>query len=341
MSTKPTLSPTRNRSLLSVAKKQLIVTGGAGFIGSNLVATLNKRGIHDALIVDRLGSGTKWQNLQGLRFDDILSVDDFRDRVRQSGVPAGSTVFHLGAPGCERADAGELVDGIHRYSRELAEACIKNSARMIYASSAATYGSGDLGFFDNESTTSRLQPLSPYGFAKQLFDLWALQNGHFDKLVGLKLFNVYGSREQHKGDMKSLVSRLHDEIRETGRATLFKGPDDNCTDGEPARDLIHVDDVVSTLLHFFDFPNKTGLFNCGTGRARTPRDIASAIFSALEMESKIEYVDLPAERRGSFQKFTQADISSLQTAGVDTKFRTIEEGIGELVKTTPQTRAAA
>lgn len=309
-----------------------VVTGGAGFIGSRLVAALNERGEDDVVIVDRLGTGSKWRNLRGLRFAELVDVDVFRERVRTGGIPAGSTVFHLGAPGTETRDADRLVDGIYRYSKELAEACLKSGARMLHASSAATYGHGEFGFFDNENTTERLRPETPYAFAKHLFDLWSLESGFLETNVTLKLFTVYGPGEAHKGPLCSHVRRLLREIRLEGRATLPRSAQPDCQDGAQARDFVHVDDVVSMFLHFYQHPERHGLYNCGTGRARTFTELAKLLFDAMERDPAIEYASLPDDRRSSFQHFTQADMSRAEAAGIEVhQFRSLEAGIAALL----------
>jgi ADP-L-glycero-D-manno-heptose 6-epimerase len=323
----------RPRTLMSVGKKQTIVTGGAGFIGSNLIAALNAREQDNIIIVDRLGAGEKWRNLQGLRFDDVVDLHDFRARVQESGLPQTVTVIHFGASEASpEHDADSLVDNNYRYSRELCEACLKSGARFIYASSASTYGAGDLGYFDNDAVLPKLRPLDVEAFSKHLFDLWALRSGALAKIAGLKMFNVYGPHEDHKGDRRSMVLQAFQQIRATGEVTLFKSHKPDYQDGEQQRDFIHVKDVVAMTLLFYDKPDVNGLFNCGTGRARTWADLARAVFAALEQEPKIRFVDMPEALRASFQDFTQADMTRARAAGFTNDLATLEDGVKSYVQ---------
>lgn len=329
-SASPTLRP---RTLMSVGKKQTIVTGGAGFIGRNLVAALNAREEDNILIVDRLGTGEKWRNFQGLRFDDLIDIEDFRTRVRESGLPQTVTVFHLGAcSSTTERDADYLADNNYRYSRELCEACLKSGARFIYASSGATYGSGDLGYFDNDTMLPRLQPLNMYGFSKHMFDLWAWRSGALGRIAGLKYFNVYGPHEEHKEDMRSVAHQAFQQILATGEATLFKSYRPDYQDGEQQRDFVHVRDAVAMTLFFYDQPEVNGLFNCGTGRARTWIDLVRAVFAALGKEPNIRFVDMPGHLRAKYQYFTQADMTKIRTAGFTHEFLTLENGVKDYVQ---------
>jgi ADP-L-glycero-D-manno-heptose 6-epimerase len=318
---------------MSVGKKQTIVTGGAGFIGRNLVAALNAREEDNILIVDRLGTGEKWKNLQGLRFDDLVDIDDFRKRVRESGLPQTVTVFHLGAcSATTERNADFLADNNYRYSRELSEACLKSGARFIYASSAATYGSGDLGYFDNDALLSNFQPLNMYGYSKHMFDLWAHRTGALEKIAGLKYFNVYDPHEEHKEDMRSVVHKAFHQILATGETTLFKSYRPDYKDGEQQRDFVHVKDAVALTLFFYDHPEVNGLFNCGTGKARTWIDLATAVFAALGKEPNIRFVDMPEHLRAKYQYFTQADMAKARAAGFDYDFLTLEDGVKHYVQ---------
>jgi ADP-L-glycero-D-manno-heptose 6-epimerase len=330
----PSSTPTlRSRTLMSVGKKQSIVTGGAGFIGRNLIAALNAREEDNILVVDRLGSGEKWKNLVGLRYDDLVDIDDFRARVRENGLPQTVTVFHLGAcSSTTERDADFLADNNYRYSRELCEACLKSGARFIYASSGATYGSGDLGYFDNDAMLPSLQPLNMYGFSKHMFDLWALRSGALAKIAGLKYFNVYGPHEEHKDDMRSVVHKAFQQILATGEATLFKSYRPDYKDGEQQRDFVHVKDAVALTLHFYDKPEVNGLFNCGTGKARTWIDLARAVFAALGKEPNIRFIDMPENLRAKYQYFTQADMTKARAAGFDHDFLTLEDGVKDYVQ---------
>jgi len=327
--TSPSLRP---RSLMQVGKKQTIITGAAGLIGRNLVAALNLRDETNLLLVDDLGSGEKWKNLQGLQFDDIVSTAEFRDRVRESGVSAGSVVFHL-APSEPHSsgDVSELIDWNCKFARELCEACAKTGARLIYASSASTYGDGELGFFDNDNTTPQLKPLDPEGFAKHLFDSWALRNGHFAKITGVKFFDVYGPGEDYRGAQASLVNQVYHQIRIDGEARLPKSRRADVADGDQAHDFLHVKDAVSMLLFLQDKPEAVGLFNAGSGQARTFADVARAVFAAVGEEPDLLYGDMPDEVHARFQYHVQADISRLRAAGFSRTPLALEEGVKDYV----------
>lgn len=313
---------------MSVGKKQTIVTGGAGLIGRALITALNTRDEDNILIADRLGAGSKWQNLQGLRFDDFVDLDDFRLRVREHGLPQTVTVFHLsGGDAPAGTDADTLVDQNYRLARELCEACLKSGARFIYASSADTYGSGELGHFDNEGMLSTLQPLTAAAFSRHMFDLWAARSGALAKVTGLKFFDVYGSAETHLENGGSLAHLILSEIRTRGTATLFQSHRDDFPDGGQQRDFIHVTDAAAMTLFCYDKPELFGLFNCGTGRTRTCLDVAQAAFTALGRKPDIRFVPLPADQRDTFQYSTQADITKIRMAGFDHDFLSLEAGV--------------
>jgi ADP-L-glycero-D-manno-heptose 6-epimerase len=325
----PTLRP---RTLMSVGKKQTIITGAAGLLGRNLVAALNVRDEANLLLVDDLGSGEKWRNLQGLQFDDIVSTAEFREKVSESGVAAGSVVFHL-APSepPPSADVSELIDWNCKWARELCEACAKTGARLIYTSSVSTYGDGELGFFDNDNTTPQLKPLDPEGFSKQLFDAWALRNGHLARITGLKLFDLYGPGEDYRGVHASLVNTLYHQIRDDGEARLPKSRRPEVADGDQAHDFLHVKDAVSMLLFIQDKPEAVGLFNAGTGQARTFADVARAVFAAVGEEPDILFGDMPDETHSRFQYSTQADVSRLRAAGFSRAMLSLEDGVKDYV----------
>lgn len=330
----PTPGPVlRSRPLMSVSRKSIIVTGGAGFIGRNLVAALNARGEEGILIVDRLGTTDKWKNLLGLSFDDVMDIADFRARVRDDRMPAASTVFHLGAcSSTTERDADFLLDNNTRCTRELCESCLKSGARFVYASSAATYGSGEMGYFDRDENTPRLEPLNMYGYSKHLFDLWALRTGNLARIAGLKYFNVYGPYEDHKDDMRSVVHKAFHQIRTTGEVSLFKSYRPDYADGEQVRDFVYVQDAVAMTLFFHDHPEVNGLFNCGTGRARSWLDLARAVFAALGAEPNIRFIDMPESLQPKYQYFTQADMTKARSAGFTQEFTPLEDGVREYVE---------
>ncbi len=333
MASTPATPSLRARTLLSVTKKQLIVTGGAGFIGRNLVAALNERGEENILIVDRLGAGDKWRNLVGLRFDDLIDIAEFRRRVREDRAIAPSTLFHLGAiePPANPDGDDAVIETNYRASRELCEWCLKHGGRFIHTSSASTYGDGSNGYFDNEDLLPGLQPLDIHAYSKHLFDLWTARSGSLARIAGIKPFSVYGPHEAHKGGGESLVLKLFQQIQATGEAVLYKSHRDDFADGEQARDFVHVRDVVALLVFLFEQPAACGLFNCGTEKARTCNEVARLVFRALEAPPKIHYVDMPSDLREGFQYFTQAEMSRARGAGFADKFLTLEEGVEDYV----------
>lgn len=309
-----------------------IVTGGAGFIGSNLVAGLNARGIENILIVDHLGKTGKWRNLTGLAFEDYLDKQAFLDLVLQGKMKDVQAIFHMGAcSSTTEDDAGYLMCNNYHYTRSLCEWALIQNTRFIYASSAATYGGGERGYSDEEAQLPHLRPLNIYGYSKQVFDLWAWRQGLFNKIVGLKFFNVYGPGEDHKDSMRSLVHKAYFEILRTGQIHLFKSYRDGYADGEQERDFVYVRDAVKVAFHFLDHPDCSGLFNCGTGQARTWLDLAQALFAAMERTPEIQFTDMPDSIRDKYQYHTQADLSKLRDAGYTEVFTSIEDGIRDYV----------
>jgi len=311
----------------------IIVTGGAGFIGCNLVRALNERGRADILIVDEPLTGPRQRNLEGLRFADFAEKDPFRAGVLGGKISAPEVVFHLGA--CSRtteSDAAFLMDNNCLYSRQLCEWSLRKGARFIAASSAATYGDGRMGYSDRDETTLRLRPMNAYGRSKHAFDVWALQGGLFDRIVALKYFNVFGPRESHKGDMCSVVLKAFREIGETGRVRLFRSHKPEYADGEQDRDFVYVKDAVDVTLWFQEHPGVSGLFNCGTGRARTWNDLARAVFDAMGLPPRIEYVEMPEGLRGQYQYHTRAEMEKLRRAGYAREFHSLEEGVRDYVR---------
>ncbi len=313
---------------------RIIVTGGAGFIGANVVRGLNARGIDDIVVVDRLRDGAKWRNLLGLRVEDVVDKDDFRLDVREGALAADiDAVIHLGAcSSTTETDADYLLDNNYRYTRELCEWCLEEGIRFVYASSAATYGDGALGYSDEDKATPGLAPLNMYGLSKHLFDLWALRRGHLDRIVGLKFFNVYGPHEDHKGDMRSVVHKAHGQVLADDRVRLFKSYRPEYPDGGQVRDFLDVRDAVDVVLWLLDRPAVNGLFNCGTGEARSWNDLAAAVFATLGREPRLDYIEMPDHLRGKYQYHTQADLAKLRRAGYDRPFTRLEDGIRDYVR---------
>ncbi|MEN3026125.1 MAG: ADP-glyceromanno-heptose 6-epimerase [Chlorobiota bacterium] len=308
----------------------ILLTGGAGFIGSCFLWKLNQEGIFDVIVVDRL-SGEKWRNLVGKRFREFIHRDDLLPRLLRNELGTLEAIVHLGArTNTTDSNIAALLTDNYEYSKVLARYAVERGIRFIYASSAATYGAGEQGF--QESRLWALRPLSPYGFSKHLFDCWAAAEGILEHAVGVKLFNVYGPNEYHKGPMASMVWHGFRKIQQTGKMQLFKSTDSRYADGEQKRDFTYVKDVVAVLWKLLTQPKLVGLYNVGTGQARSWNELVRALFAALGKPVQIEYIEMPAELRPQYQNFTQADLSKLQASGVVHSFRSLEEGVMEYVQ---------
>ena len=312
----------------------IIVTGGAGFIGSALIAALNKRQITDILVVDELGTDRKWKNLRNLSFTDYVEKDDFLEMVIEDKLDNSvESVFHLGAcSDTTETNASYLIKNNYEYSKLLAQWAADTDIRFIYASSAATYGDGSAGFSDDQEKIENLRPLNMYGYSKHLFDLWARRTGLLKKLVGLKYFNVFGPNEYHKADMRSFVIKAFEQINASGKVRLFKSYKSEYADGEQLRDFIYVKDAVDMTLFFYDKPQLSGLFNIGAGKARTWNDLVKAVFAAMGREPNIEYIEMPESIRNQYQYFTEADITNFRKAGYDKEITTLEDAIKDYVQ---------
>ena len=315
------------------SKAWTIVTGASGFIGRNVVAELNRRGVERILAVDDLGTDERWKNLRGLKFDEIWSIAKFREAFLGDRLPETNVVYHLGAcSATTETNANYLLDNNYQYTRELCEWCLKRGTRFVYASSAATYGDGEKGYSDADEVTPTLVPLNMYGMSKHLFDLWALRNGLLGKIAGLKYFNVYGPGEDHKGDMRSVIHKAYGQIREGGAVKLFKSYRSDYKHGEQVRDFVFVKDAVDVTLFCGENPKASGLFNCGTGKARSWNDLAKAVFAAMGLEPNIEFIEMPPALRSKYQYFTQAEMGKLRAAGYTQAFTSLEDGIREYVQ---------
>lgn len=312
----------------------ILVTGGAGFIGSALVAELNARGVDDILIVDILGTDARWKNLRNLAFADYMEADDFSAMVAESDIELEfEAILHMGAcSDTTERDCSYLAKNNYEFSKLLAGWALETGARFIYASSAATYGDGSQGFRDNEDALERLRPLNMYGYSKQMFDLWCRRQGLLRKFVGLKYFNVFGPNEYHKGQMRSFVVKAFEQINETGGVKLFKSHRTGYADGEQLRDFIYIKDAVEMTLFFLQRPELSGIYNVGTGKARNWNDLAAATFAAMGKEARIEYIPMPEALRDKYQYYTQADMSKLRKAGYTKDTITLEDAIGDYVQ---------
>ena len=309
---------------------KIIVTGGAGFIGSAVVWRLNELGYDDLLIVDRMDRTDKWKNLAPLRFADYIEAVDFIDVL--DDFADTSVIFHLGAcSSTTETDADFMIRNNYQYTKDLAEFALANDIRFIYASSAATYGDGSAGMDDGTANLQALRPLNVYGYSKHLFDQYAAQNEMFDRVVGLKYFNVFGPNENHKGDMRSLVNKAFDQINETGKLQLFKSANPAFKDGEFGRDFVYVKDAVDMTLFFME--NETGgLFNIGSGQMNTWNALAEAIFAALDRPRNVEFIEMPENLRDRYQYHTQADMMRLRTAGYTADITPLDEAVADYVR---------
>lgn len=312
--------------------KKIVITGGAGFIGCNLVAALNARGSEDVILVDNLGCGNKWRNLRGLRYEDIVSPEEFLSQLDSQTPFETDAIVHLGAcSATTEQDADFLLRNNYRYTRTICEWSLHHNVRFIYASSAATYGDGGKGYGDDDSTLTALRPLNMYGYSKHMFDLWALQHSLFNRIVGLKYFNVFGAHEEHKGDMRSMVSKACDQITKSGQVRLFRSYRPGYADGEQKRDFVYVRDAVDVTAYFLEHRQLGGLFNCGTGHARSWRDLALAVFKALDVPPHIQFIEMPRVLQGKYQYFTEAPMHKLRAAGYLKPFTPLEEGVSDYV----------
>ena len=335
---------------MSTLDGRILVTGGAGFIGSALVWALNQRGHRDIVVSDFLAPEKKWggtvplsshreekrRNLGPLKFADYIEADDFRTLLRTAPAALGGfrTVFHLGAcSSTTETNAAYLNDNNLAYTGELAAWALAQGSRFIYASSAATYGDGAAGMDDQDEELSRLHPLNLYGQSKQDFDLRARREGWLERIVGLKYFNVFGPNEDHKGDMRSLVNKAYQQILATGRVQLFQSHRPDFKDGEQRRDFLYVKDAVEMTLHFATTaPTAGGLYNLGTGEANTWLTLTGAIFAALGREPQIDFIPMPEVLRGKYQYYTRADITKLRATGYRRPMTPLADAVRDYVQ---------
>jgi ADP-L-glycero-D-manno-heptose 6-epimerase len=276
----------------------------------------------------------KLKNLRNLSFSNYLEKSAFLEMVMGQKVPCPiDAVLHMGAcSSTTETDIDYLRKNNYEYTKQLAQWASGANIRFIYASSAATYGDGSAGFSDDEKTIDKLKPLNPYGQSKQMFDLWARVAGLFGKIAGLKYFNVFGPNEYHKGDMRSFVLKAFEQINAGGKVRLFKSHKSEYKDGEQMRDFLYIKDAVNMTLFFLDNPKIGGLFNIGSGRARTWNDLVKAVFAAMGKKPNIEYIDMPDQIRNQYQYFTQAPMEKLRKAGYDKKITSLEDAIKDYVQ---------
>jgi ADP-L-glycero-D-manno-heptose 6-epimerase len=311
----------------------IIVTGGAGFIGSAFVAKLNAQGITDITIVDDLNSNARAKNLANKKFSQYIGKSDFIESVKNSSLSSGvRAIVHMGAcSSTTERDLEYLRANNFEYSKILAEYCLAHDIRYIYASSAATYGDGSQGYDDDVSRIDELKPLNPYGNSKQMMDLWARDKGILSKVVGLKFFNVYGPNEYYKGHMASVAWKAFNTINDTSSFSLFKSHRPDYKDGEQKRDFVYVKDCCHIMWWLLNNPTVNGLFNVGSGKARSWNDLLRALFAAMGKPVQITYIDMPPELRDQYQYFTEAPMAKLKAAGYTAPLHTLEDGVSDYV----------
>ena len=311
----------------------IVLTGGAGFIGSCFLWKLNKEGINDIIVVDNLENPAKNKNLENKRYREYIHKYDFLDLVKKNKISKPEFIIHMGACSSTTLDDEDyFMKNNFEYSKTLAQWAFSLKAPFMYASSAATYGDGAFGYDDSDGNTLRLKPLNFYGYSKHLFDLWVLKGGFADKVTGIKFFNVFGPNEYHKAEMMSVICKKFNDVRDRGKIELFKSYHKDYKDGEQERDFIYIKDALEVMYYFFSNPDKTGIFNLGTGTARSWNDIAHAMFSSLGMKPNIEYIDMPEYIRPRYQYFTEAKMQKLRDAGCRHEFVPLEESIKDYIK---------
>jgi ADP-L-glycero-D-manno-heptose 6-epimerase len=316
----------------------IIVTGGAGFIGSALVWKLNEKGITDIVVVDRMGTGSKWKNLVKRQIADIVHKDEFFSWLEK--LPNGrriDAIFHMGASSSTSEENMDyLVENNLHYSMRLWSFCVKNKIPLIYASSAATYGAGEHGYTDDPKKNIKLRPINQYGYSKHLFDIWASRQTTTPPFwVGLKFFNVYGPQEYHKGGQASVVYHAFPQVKERNALDLFKSYRPDYAHGDQKRDFIYVKDIVDVLYHLFHARRLavSGIFNLGTGKARTFADLGRAVFKSLgKKKEKFEWIEMPERLKNQYQYFTEASLEELRIrTGYKGKMTSLEDGVFDYV----------
>ena len=314
---------------------KVIVTGGAGFIGSAMVWKLNAEDVDEILLVDELGTGEKWQNLPALRFTDFMHKTEFLRRISDNApLPfAPDAIIHMGAcSATTERDADFLMENNTHYTQSLADNCAHRGIRFIYASSGATYGNGENGFDDAPEKMPALRPLNMYGYSKHLFDVQAQKSGLLSQIVGLKFFNVFGPNEYDKGSMTSVVLNAFRQIQTTGTVSLFESYRPDYENGQQVRDFVYVKDAVNVMWWLLQNPEVCGLYNVGTGIARTWNDLARAVFAACDRPPEINYIPMPEILRGKYQYRTEANMERLRATGCDAPFHTLEEAVSDYVQ---------
>src|ERR1035437_738673 len=312
---------------------RVLVTGGAGFLGSALVWALNRRGCERIVVCDRLGTDEKWRNLIPLRFADYVEADDLLPRLQSGALGKFHLMLHMGAcSSTTETNAGFLIRNNYEFTRDLATWTLGQKTRFVYASSAATYGDGSAGMEDDDAKLDTLRPLNMYGYSKHLFDLHAKRAGFLNRMVGLKYFNVFGPNEDHKGDMRSLVHKSTAQVQAEGGIRLFKSYRSDFRDGEQKRDFLYVKDAVAMTLRLAAMREDKGGFFIGGGKARTWLDLARAVFAALKRKPKIEFMEMPETIRDKYQYFTEANLARLRAAGYTAPVTSLEDAVSDYVR---------
>ncbi len=322
-------------NILDNDKRPILVTGGAGFIGSAIIHALNRRGLNNIYVADFLGEEEKWRNLVPLQFRDYIEADALAMRLQDDPKAFGefSCVFHMGAnSSTTETDARHLIENNYEFTKLLAHLSRDNNWRFVYASSAATYGEGNEGFDDANDDLARLRPINMYAYSKQLFDLYAKRQGFLQDIVGIKYFNIFGPNEYHKGNMRSMVLKGFEQIRTTGEIALFKSDHPDYEDGEQLRDFCYVKDAVDATLYLAETPEAGGIYNVGNGEANTWLRLMKAVFAALDQDPDIYYIDLPPHLKGKYQYYTKAEIGRLRGAGYEKPFTPLEESVKDYVQ---------
>jgi ADP-L-glycero-D-manno-heptose 6-epimerase len=317
----------------------IIVTGASGFIGSCIVKKLNDTGFKDIICIDRFEDDDKWLNLRGLYYSEYIHADEFIQPDLLHSIFANEeieAVYHMGAcSSTTERDVDYLMKNNVEYSKVLFEVCTEYDVPLVYASSAATYGAGEHGYEDNHDGINKLLPLNAYGYSKQLVDEWALRQGDApSKWYGVKFFNVYGPNEYHKENMKSVVAQAYNQINESGKMKLFKSYKDEYPDGGQLRDFVYVKDVVEAMYELINTKHTgtNGIYNLGTGKARSFVDLVKATYKSMDKKEDIEFIEMPESLKGQYQYYTQAKMEKLSTALPDFKFHSLEEGVEDYVK---------
>jgi len=315
----------------------IIITGAAGFIGSEIAVALNEKGRKDLILVDELeddlGNCLKSKNLNRINYQQYEHKTSFINRIKKNQITEKiEAIIHMGACSSTRErNWNFLKENNTEYSQILASWCLEHDARYIYASSAATYGEGENGFEDNENKIETLVPINLYAKSKQLMDIWVKENGYLDKMVGLKFFNVYGPGECHKEDMRSVARKAYIEIKKSQKISLFKSYRPDYKDGDQKRDFVYVKDCAAIVLWFLEHPQINGIYNVGAGKARSWNAMAHALFDHMDLPRHIDYVDMPEDLRTQYQYFTEAPMGKVKAAGYKTPMTELEEGIKDYI----------